>query len=80
MMAIFGREIIGLEVLDRAGVLLGNLVDLQVDLKTGGLNELLVEVEATVPASGLPFESEGSLVKIPSTAVARIGAKIHLNQ
>ena len=64
-MAIFGREIIGNTVVDRTGAVLGSLVDLNVDMNTGMISELLVEVEATVDAAALPFEHSGlSLIHI----------------
>ena len=78
-MAIFGREIIGNNVVDRTGAVLGSLVDLSFDLNTGVISELLVQVEATVAASALPFENTGTTVHIPGTAVARIAENIHLN-
>ena len=78
-MAIFGREIIGNNVVDRTGAVLGSLVDLSFDLNTGVISELLVQVEATVDASALPFENTGTTVRIPGTAVARIAENIHLN-
>ena len=78
-MAIFGREIIGNNVVDRTGAVLGSLVDLSFDLNTGVISELLVQVEATVDAAALPFENTGATVHIPGTAVARIAESIHLN-
>ncbi|MEC7599914.1 MAG: PRC-barrel domain-containing protein [Candidatus Thermoplasmatota archaeon] len=78
-MAIFGREIIGNTVVDRTGAVLGSLVDLNVDLNTGMISELLVEVEATVDAAALPFDHSGNKVHVPGTAVARIAENIHLS-
>ena len=77
--AIFGREIIGNNVVDRTGAVLGSLVDLSFDLNTGVISELFVQVEATVDAAALPFENTGGTVHIPGTAVARIAENIHLN-
>ncbi len=78
-MAIFGREILGNTVVDKAGVPMGVLTDMHVDLNTGLLSELVVQVEADIDPSILPFDHVGRLVNIPSTAVARIAEKIHLN-
>jgi len=78
-MAIFGREILGNTVVDRTGATMGILTDLHVDLNTGLISELLVQIEADLDPSVLPFEHEGRVVKIPGTAVARIAEKIHLN-
>jgi sporulation protein YlmC with PRC-barrel domain len=79
-MAIFGREVLGSSVVDRTGALLGTLKDMNVDLNTGAISELVVVVEANVDASALPFEHAGNTVKIPASAVARIANNIHLNQ
>ena len=78
-MAIFGREILGNAVVDRTGAVMGSLVDISFDLNTGLISELLVEVDASLDASALPFDHAGSTVKIPGTAVARIAESIHLN-
>tara|TARA_Y200000002_G_scaffold123953_1_gene101685 strand:+ start:406 stop:690 length:285 start_codon:yes stop_codon:yes gene_type:complete len=78
-MAIFGREILGNVVVDRTGAVMGSLIDLSFDLNTGLISELLVEVEAGLDPSALPFEHAGRSVKIPGTAVARIAENIHLN-
>ncbi len=79
-MAIFGREILGRVVLDRTGATLGKLIDIHVDLNTGGLSELVVQVEAGLDPESLPFPSVGSAVAIPAVSVARVAAQIHLNR
>ncbi|HJM54934.1 MAG TPA: PRC-barrel domain-containing protein [Poseidonia sp.] len=79
-MAIFGREVIGREVVDRTGVQLGSLTDIHFDLKTGSISELIVTVEPSVSASALPFESHENTVIIPADAVSRIATQIHLNK
>mgnify|MGYP006059984791 FL=1 len=78
-MAIFGREILGNVVVDRTGAVVGSLIDISFDLNTGLISELLVDVEAGLDPSALPFEQSGQSVKIPGTAVARIAENIHLN-
>ena len=78
-MAIFGREILGNTVVDRTGEPMGVLTDIHVDLNTGLISELMVQVEADIDPAILPFEHEGRIVKIPGTAVTRIAEKIHLN-
>lgn len=78
-MAIFGREILGNTVVDRTGATMGVLTDMHVDLNTGLVSEFLVQVEADIDPAVLPFDHVGRIVKIPSTAVARIAEKIHLN-
>ena len=78
-MAIFGREILGNTVVDRTGAPMGVLTDMHVDLNTGLVSEFLVQVEADIDPTVLAFDHVGRIVKIPSTAVARIAEKIHLN-
>ena len=78
-MAIFGREILGNTVVDRTGAPMGVLTDMHVDLNTGLVSEFLVQVESDIDPTVLPFDHVGRIVKIPSTAVARIAEKIHLN-
>ena len=78
-MAIFGREILGNTVVDRTGATMGILTDMHVDLNTGLVSEFLVQVEADIDPAVLPFDHVGRIVKIPSTSVARIAEKIHLN-
>lgn len=79
-MAIFGREMLGRDVLDRTGALLGRLIDLHIDLNTGSVSELLVEVADGIEPSALPFASQGSAVMIPAASVARVAASVHLNR
>lgn len=79
-MAVFGREMLGRQVLDRTGAVLGTLRDLQFDMNTGTISELIVEVEEGVSAASLPFENNENTVQIPASSVARIASNIHLNR
>lgn len=79
-MAIFGREMLGRAVLDRTGATLGTLIDLHVDLNTGSVSELVVQVEAGLDVNSLPFPTVGSAVAVPAASVARVATKIHLNR
>jgi len=79
-MAVFGREMLGRQVLDRTGAVLGTLRDLQFDMNTGTISELIVEVEEGLRAASLPFEHQGNSVHIPASSVARIASNIHLNR
>ena len=79
-MAIFGREMFGRTVLDRTGATLGTLIDLHVDLNTGSVSELLVQVEEGLDAASLPFPTVGSAVAIPAASVARVASSVHLNR
>lgn len=79
-MAVFGREMLGRQVLDRTGAVLGTLRDLQFDMNTGTISELIVEVEEGVSAASLPFEHHENTVQIPASSVARIASNIHLNR
>jgi sporulation protein YlmC with PRC-barrel domain len=79
-MAVFGREMLGRQVLDRTGAVLGTLRDLQFDLNTGAISELVVEVEAGVNAASLPFDHHENTVHVPASSVARVASSIHLNR
>jgi sporulation protein YlmC with PRC-barrel domain len=79
-MAVFGREMLGRQVLDRTGAVLGTLCDLQFDLNTGAISELVVEVANGVNAASLPFDHHENTVQIPASSVARIASNIHLNR
>jgi len=63
--AIFGREIIGNNVVDRTGAVLGSLVDLSFDLNTGVISELLVQVEATVDGNKISGAAKSSFGPAP---------------
>ena len=80
VMAIFGKEVLGRQVLDRTGAMLGTLSDIHFDLNTGTISDLIVTLEADLDATALPFEHRGQTVTIPVSHVARIAAKIQLNQ
>ena len=71
---------LGRDVLDRTGARLGRLIDLHIDLNTGSVSELLVEVAEGIDASALPFVSQGSSVMIPAASVARVATSVHLNR
>ena len=77
-MAIFGREIIGRQVLDQTGEGLGVLIDLQFDTISGSISDFVVEVHTDIDITKLPFESNGNMVKIPATSVNTVAKEIHL--
>ncbi len=78
-MAIFGREIIGRQVLDQTGEALGVLIDLNFDLFSGLITEFIVKVNDDIDATKLPFESESHIVKIPTEQVNSVAKEIRLN-
>jgi len=78
-MAIFGREIIGRQVLDQTGEELGILVDLNFDLFSGLITEFIVKVNDDIDATKLPFEGESHVVKIPTEKINSVAKEIRLN-
>lgn len=78
-MAIFGREIIGRQVLDQTGEALGILVDLNFDLFSGLITEFIVKVNDDIDATKLPFVGESHIVKIPTEQVNSVAKEIRLN-
>ena len=78
-MAIFGREIIGRQVLDQTGETLGILIDLNFDLFSGLITEFIVKVNDDIDATKLPFEGESRVVKIPTEKINSVAKEIRLN-
>nr|AIE99357.1 hypothetical protein [uncultured marine group II/III euryarchaeote KM3_109_G01] len=80
MPVTFGGEIVGLAVVDSHGDLLGSVKDLVIDLGTGAVVALLVQVETGIDIARLPWEEEGGLVRLAVEEVQRVGAQVHLER
>ncbi|MBT4060239.1 MAG: hypothetical protein HOE69_08075 [Euryarchaeota archaeon] len=80
MTATFGRELIGLPVVDTRGDVLGSVADLMVDLTSGNVATLVIELEMHLDASKLPWPSEAGLMLLPSDEIDRVGAQIVLKR
>ncbi len=80
MTATFGRELIGLSVVDSRGDVLGTVADLMLDLNTGSVGTLIIELNDNLDASLLPWPSEAGLMLLPTEEIERVGAQIVLNR
>lgn len=79
-MAIFGREIIGREVVDSHGELLGQLIEIIFDNQLGIITEILVKISADLNAELLPWVAKNGVVSVPVAEVSRIASRVHLNR
>jgi sporulation protein YlmC with PRC-barrel domain len=80
MTATFGRELIGLAVVDSRGDILGTVADLMVDLGSGAISTLVIELQAQLDAAKLPWPSEAGLMLLPSDEIDRVGHQIVLKR
>ncbi|HJM19124.1 MAG TPA: PRC-barrel domain-containing protein [Candidatus Thalassarchaeaceae archaeon] len=80
MTATFGRELIGLSVVDSRGDVLGTVADLMLDLNTGSVGTLIIELNDNLDASLLPWPSEAGLMLLPTEEIERVGTQIVLNR
>jgi sporulation protein YlmC with PRC-barrel domain len=74
----FGHELIGREVVDSLGDTLGHLKDMQVDINTGQIIHLLVNLEDNLDPAKLPWSLVDGLMRVPADLVERVATKIHL--
>lgn len=79
-MAIFGRELIGREVVDSHGEVLGQLIDIVFDNQLGALIEFLVKIGTDLDANLLPWFAKDGIVSVPVAEVSRIATKVHLTR
>ena len=79
-MAIFGRELIGREVVDYHGEVLGQLIDIVFDNQLGALTEFLVKIGTDLDANLLPWFAKDGIVSVPVAEVSRIATKVHLTR
>jgi len=80
MTATFGRELIGLSVVDSRGDILGDVADLMLDLSSGSVGTLVIELRADLDANLLPWPSEAGLMLLPTEEIDRVGTQIVLNR
>lgn len=79
-MAIFGRELIGREVVDSHGEVLGQLIDIIFDNQLGVITEFLVKIGKDLNAELLPWVAKDGVVSVPVAEVSRIATKVHLTR
>ncbi|HHZ74714.1 MAG TPA: hypothetical protein EYN58_06025 [Candidatus Poseidoniales archaeon] len=80
MTATFGQELIGLAVVDSRGDILGTVADLMVDLHSGAVGTLVIELQPSLDADKLPWPSEAGLMLLPSEEIDRVGPQIVLKR
>jgi sporulation protein YlmC with PRC-barrel domain len=80
MTATFGQELIGLVVVDSRGDILGTVADLMVDLNSGAVGTLVIELQPSLDADKLPWPSEAGLMLLPSEEIERVGPQIVLKR
>ena len=80
MTATFGQELIGLVVVDSRGDILGTVADLMLDLNSGAVGTLVIELQLSLDADKLPWPSEAGLMLLPSEEIDRVGPQIVLKR
>lgn len=80
MTATFGQELIGLVVVDSRGDSLGTVADLMLDLNSGAVGTLVIELQPSLDATKLPWPSEAGLMLLPSEEIDRVGPQIVLKR
>ncbi len=80
MTATFGRELIGLAVLDSRGDQLGTVADILLDLPSGAVHTLVIELDGVIDSSLLPWPSEEGLLLLPVNEIDRVGPQVVLKR
>ena len=80
MTATFGRELIGLSVVDLRGDILGDVADLMLDLTSGSVGTLVIELRDDLDAGLLPWQSVAGLMLLPTEEIGSVGSQIVLNR
>ena len=78
MPTTFGREILGMTVLDESGDKLGNMADFSLDSDSGEIVALMVAIESDIDPSLLPWPTVDGLLSVPVEEVSRVGTSIQL--
>ena len=78
MPTTFGREILGMTVLDESGDKLGNMADVSLDSDSGEIVALMVTIESDIDPSLLPWPTVDGLLSVPVEEVSRVGTSIQL--
>ena len=79
MTATFGRELVGMAVHDARGDRLGDVADLVIELLSGDVLTLLVDLEGDLDPDKLPWPFEGGLL-LPVDEVDRVAAQVILKR
>ena len=79
-MAVFSKEVIGLDVVDSHNEKLGEVTDLVIDKLSGSITQIVVNLEANLEPSMLPWNYRHGRMNIPIDDVSRISNRIHLRK
>lgn len=80
MPAAFSAELVGRRVLDSRGDLLGTIVDLHVDVGSGTVLGLLLDLDHGLDPGLLPWPTRGDHLLVPTAEVSSIDEDIHLSR
>ena len=78
MPTTFGREILGMDVIDESGDKLVNLADFRLYSDSGGIVSLMVTIEPDIDPTLLPWPTVDGLLSVPVEEVSGVGASIQL--
>ncbi|DAC55131.1 MAG: PRC-barrel domain-containing protein [Candidatus Thermoplasmatota archaeon] len=79
-MAVFAKEVMGLDVVDSHNEKLGEVTDLVIDKLSGSITQIVVILEANLEPSMLPWNYLDGRMNIPIDDVSRISNRIHLRK
>ncbi len=79
-MAVFAKEVMGLDVVDSHNEKLGEVTDLVIDKLSGSITQIVVILEANLEPSMLPWNYRDGRMNIPIDDVSRISNRIHLRK
>jgi len=79
-MAVFAKEVMGLDVVDSHNEKLGEVTDLVIDKLSGSITQIVVTLEANLEPSMLPWNYRDGRMNIPIDDVSRISNRIHLRK
>ncbi|MCH2648368.1 MAG: PRC-barrel domain-containing protein [Candidatus Poseidoniaceae archaeon] len=79
-MAVFAKEVMGLDVVDSHNEKLGEVTDLVIDKLSGSITQIVVNLEANLEPSMLPWNYRDGRMNIPIDDVSRISNRIHLRK
>ena len=79
-MAVFAKEVMGLDVVDSHNEKLREVTDLVIDKLSGSITQIVVNLEANLEPSMLPWNYRDGRMNIPIDDVSRISNRIHLRK
>ncbi len=79
-MAVFAKEVMGLDVVDSHNEKLGEVTDLVIDKLSGSITQIVVLLETNLEPSMLPWNYRDGRMNIPIDDVSRISNRIHLRK